>query len=139
MERLTSSKDRRVISENMNIGQHYPCEGIYPQGMSASNRRDYPDDSRDDNRSYRSQRFPNERGQPPDEGRYPNRDRRPPRRGGSQDDGRPPNGHGGHSGGGRPPDGGGPPDDGGPPAENGRSQDIVIEEDPQELEDLLDQ
>ena len=112
MERLTSSKDRRVTAMNMNIGQHYSQEGIYPQGTSTANRRDYPDDSSDDNWLYRSQRFPNERGQLPDEGRYPNRDRRPPRRGGSQDNGRPLNGQGGHS-------SGGPPDDGGPPNGNG--------------------
>ena len=109
VERATLSRNRRTISENIGIEQNYPHEGIYPQGTSTSNRRDYPDD----NRMYRGQRYPNERGWPPDEGRYPNRDRRPPRGGGSQDNGRPPNGHGG------PPDGGGPPDDGGPPDENG--------------------
>ena len=106
------SRDRRVISENVRIGQNYPHEGTYLQGTSASNRRDYLEDSSDDNRSYISQRYPNERGRPPDEGRYPNRDRRPPRRGRSQDNGRPPNRHGG-------PPGGGPPDDGGPPDRNG--------------------
>ena len=53
VERLTSSKDRRVTSTNMNIGQHYLHEGIYHQGTSTANRRDYPDDSSDDNRSYR--------------------------------------------------------------------------------------
>ena len=94
VERLTSRKDSRIISENMSIGQHYPCEGIYPQGTSTSNLRDYPDDSSDDNRLHRGQRYPNERGRPPEEGRYPHRDRRPPRRGGSQDDGRPLNRHG---------------------------------------------
>ena len=55
-----------MISENIGIGQNYPCEGIYPQGTSTSNRRDYPDDSSDDNRLYRGQRYPNERGRPPD-------------------------------------------------------------------------
>ena len=52
VERLTSSKDRRVTATSMNIGQHYPHKGSYPQGMSTANRRDYPDDSSDDNRSY---------------------------------------------------------------------------------------
>ena len=47
------SRDRRVISENIGIGQNYPCEETYLQGTSASNRRDYPEDSSDDNRSYR--------------------------------------------------------------------------------------
>ena len=145
VERAISSRNRGVISGNIGIGQNYPCEGIYSQGTSTSNRRNYLDDSSDDNRSYRGQRYPNERGRPPDEGRYPNRDRRPPRRGGSQDDGRPRNGHGGHSSGGAPPDGGGPsdgggpPDNGGPPDGNGGPQDALIEEDPQDLEDLLDQ
>ena len=124
MKRLTSSRDRRIVSENMNKVQHNPHEGIYPQRMSTSHRRDYPDDSSEDNRSLRGQRYSSERGQLPDEGRYPNRDRRPPRRGGSQDNGRPPDGQGGHSSGGGPPgggglpDGGGPPDDGGPPNGN---------------------
>ena len=84
------------------IGQDYPRDGAYFQGTSASNRREYPGDSSDDNQSYRNQRYPNQRGRPPDEERYPNRDRRPPRRERSQDDGRPANEHGG------PPDGGGP-------------------------------
>ena len=119
MERLTSTRDRNIISENMSIERQYPHEGIYPQGTSTANRREYPGDSSDDNRSYRGQRYSNERGRPPDEERYPNRDRRPPRRRGSQDDGIPPNRHGGHSSRGGPPDGGGPPDDGGPPDGNG--------------------
>ena len=98
VDRSTSipSRDRGVISENVRIGQNYPRKGTYLQGTSASNRRDYPEDSCDDNRSYRDQRYPNERGRPPNEERYPNRDRRPPRRGGSQDNRRPPNRHGGH-------------------------------------------
>ena len=52
---LTSipSRDRRIISENMRIGQNYPCEGTYPQGTSTSIRRDYLEDSSDDNRLYR--------------------------------------------------------------------------------------
>ena len=62
-------------------GQDYPHDGTYFQGTSASNRRKYPGDSSDDNQSYRSQRYPNQRGRPPDEERYPKRDRRPPRRG----------------------------------------------------------
>ena len=56
VERITSSRERRIISENMSIGQHYPHEGIYPQGTSTSNKRDPPDDSSDDNRSHRGQR-----------------------------------------------------------------------------------
>ena len=108
VERVTSSKDKRMISENARIEQNYPHEGTCLQGTSTSDRRDYLEDSSEDNRSYRGQWHPNERGRPPDEGRYPNRDRRPPRRGGSQDNGRPPNRHGG------------PPDDGGPPDRNGR-------------------
>ena len=33
-ERLTSSRDRMIISENINIAQHHPCEGTHPQRMS---------------------------------------------------------------------------------------------------------
>ena len=40
VKRLTSSRDRRTISENVRIGQMYPCEGICLQGTSTSNRRD---------------------------------------------------------------------------------------------------
>ena len=47
------SRDQRVIPEHVGIGQNYPCEGIYLQGTSTSNRRKYPGDSSDDNRSYR--------------------------------------------------------------------------------------
>ena len=56
MDRSTSipSRDRRVISENVRMGQDYPCEGTCPQGTSTSNRRDYLEDSSEDNRSYRS-------------------------------------------------------------------------------------
>ena len=75
--------------EIIRIGQDYPHDGTYFQGTSASYRREYLGDSSDDNWSYRSQRYPNQRGRSPDEERYPNRDRRPPRRGRSQDDGRP--------------------------------------------------
>ena len=126
------SRDQRVIPKNVRIGQYYPCEGIHLQGTSTSNRRGYPGDSSDDNRSDGGRRYPNERGRLPDQGRYPNRDGRPPRRGRSQDNGRPPNRQGG------PPDGGGPPDDGGPLIEMEDPQDALIE-DHQDLEDLLDQ
>ena len=84
------SRNQGGMSENIRIGQDYPHDGTYLQGTSTSNRREYLGDSSDDNRSYRGQRYPNQRGRLPDEGRYPNRDRRPPRRGRSQDDGRPP-------------------------------------------------
>ena len=84
-----------MISENIRTGQNYPWEGTCIPGTSTSNRRDYPEDSSDDNRSYRGQQHPNERERPPNERRYPNKDRRPPRRGGSQDNGRPPDRHGG--------------------------------------------
>ena len=80
------SRNREGMSENIRIGQDYPCDGTYLQGTSTSNRREYLGDSSDDNRSYRGQRYPNQRGRLPDKGRYPNRDRRPPRRGRSQDD-----------------------------------------------------
>ena len=133
VERATSSRDRRMISENVRIGQNYPHEGICLPGTSTSNRRDYLEDSSEDNRSYRGQQHPNERGRPPNEGRYPNGDRRPPRRGGSQDDGIPPDRHGG------PPDGGGPLMMVGHLIEMEDHQDALIEEDPQDLEDLLDQ
>ena len=59
VERLTLSRDRRIVSKNINIVQHNSCEGIYPQRMSTSNRRDYPDDSSDDNRLLRGQRYSN--------------------------------------------------------------------------------
>ena len=56
VDRSTSipSRDRRVISENVRIGQNYPCEGTCPQGTSTSNRRDYPEERSEDNRLYRS-------------------------------------------------------------------------------------
>ena len=54
-ERVKSSKDRRMISENVRIGQNYPHEGTCLQGTSTSDRRDYPEDSSEDNRSYRGQ------------------------------------------------------------------------------------
>ena len=79
MEGLTTNKGGRILSDNMHTEQYHSREGIYPQGTFTANRRNYPDDSSDDNRSYRGQRYPDERGRPPDEGRYPNRDRRPPR------------------------------------------------------------
>ena len=75
--------------ENIRTGQNYPHDGTYLQRMTTSNKREYLGDSSGDNRSYRSKRYPNQRGRPPDEGRYPDRDRRPPRRRRSQDDGRP--------------------------------------------------
>ena len=30
VERLTSSRDRRTVSENISIVRHHPCEGIHP-------------------------------------------------------------------------------------------------------------
>ena len=139
MERLTSSRGRRIVSENISITQHHPREGTHPQRTSTSHRRDYLDDSSNDNRSLRGRRYPNERGRPPEEGRYPNRDRRPPRRGGLHNNGRPPDRYGGYSDGGGLPDGGGPPDNGGPPMETEDPQGTLIKEDPQDLEVLLDQ
>ena len=49
---LITSRDRRVISENVRIGQNYPHEETCLQGTSTSNRRDYLEDSSDDNRLY---------------------------------------------------------------------------------------
>ena len=142
VDRSTSipRRDRRVILENVRIVQNYPRDETYPQRTSTLNRRDYLEDSSDDNRSYRGWRYPNERGRPPNEGRYPNRDRRPPRRGGPQDNGRPqidmkedhlmeedpwmeedPLMMEDHL------------------IEMEDPQDALIEEDPQDLEDLLDQ
>ena len=75
---------------------------MYLPGTSVSYRREYLEDSSDDNKSYRGwrpperRRYPNRNGRLPDRGRYPDRDRRPPKRGG-------------YPGGGSP-DGGGPPD-----------------------------
>ena len=69
VERLMSSRDRRMISENTRIEQNYPCEGTCLQGTSTSDRRDYLEDSSEDNRSYRGQQHPNERTRPPNEGR----------------------------------------------------------------------
>ena len=53
VERLTSSRDRQIVSEIISSVQHYPHEGTHPQRISTSNRRDYPDDSSDNNRSLR--------------------------------------------------------------------------------------
>ena len=52
VERGTSSRDRRMIAENVRIGQNYPHEGTCLPGTSISNRRDYLEDSSEDNRSY---------------------------------------------------------------------------------------
>ena len=112
------SRNQMIMPDNVRIGQNYPLDGTYLQGVSTSNRREYLGDSSDDNRSYRGQRHPNERGRPPDEGRYPNRDGRPPRRGRSQDNGRPPIDKEDPLMEEDPPDGGGPPNDGGPPNGN---------------------
>ena len=56
VDRSTSipSRDRIVITENVRIGQNYPCEGTDLQGTSIPNRRDNLEESSDDNRSYRS-------------------------------------------------------------------------------------
>ena len=59
------------MPDNVRIGQNYTHDGTYLQGVSTSNRREYPGNSSDDNRSYRGQRYPNERGRPPDEGDIP--------------------------------------------------------------------
>ena len=122
-----------VMPDNVRIGQNYPSDGNYLQGVSTSNRREYLGNSSDDNRYYRGQRHPNERGRLPEEGRYPNRDGRPPRRGRSQDNGRPPI------------DKEDPlmvedpltMED--PLMEMEDPQDALIDEDHQDLEDLLDQ
>ena len=37
------------MSENIRIGQDYPCDGTYLQGTSTSNRREYLGDSSDNN------------------------------------------------------------------------------------------
>ena len=47
------SSNRRVMPDDVRIGQNYPCDGTYLQGVSTSNRREYPGDSSDYNRSYR--------------------------------------------------------------------------------------
>ena len=74
VERLISSRDRWIVTENISSVRYHPHEGINPQRISTSNRRDYPDDSSNDNRSLRGQRYPNERERPPDRERYPNRE-----------------------------------------------------------------
>ena len=53
VERLISSSDRQIVTENICIVQYHPHEGIHRQRISTSNRRDYPDDSSDDNRLLR--------------------------------------------------------------------------------------
>ena len=133
------SRNRRVMPDNVRIGQNYQHDGTYLQGVSTSNRREYLGDSSDDNGSYRGQKYPNERGRLLDEERYPNRDGTPPRKGRSQDNGIPPDGHRGPPDGGGPSDGGGPPMIEGPLMETEDPQDALIEEDHQDLEDLLDQ
>ena len=71
--------------------------------------------------------------------RYPNRDRRPPRTGGLSNNRRPPDRYGGHSRGGGPPDGRGPLMIEGHLIEMEDPHNALIKEDPQDLEDLLDQ
>ena len=123
-----------MVTENISSMQYHPHERIHPQRTSTANRRDFPDDSSDDNRSLRGRGYPNERGRPPEKERYSNNDRRPPRRGGLPSNGRPPDRYGG-----------GPPNRGGPlmmedhQMEMEGPQDALIEEYPQDQEDLLDQ
>ena len=108
---------RGRISESARIMEwEYSQGGIYIQGAPITQRREYPGDSSDDNRSYRvwrppeRGRHPNQNGRLPDRGRYPDGDRKPPRRGG-------------------PPDGEGLPDGGGP---------LVVEDPLMAMEDPLD-
>ena len=102
-------RDRRRLPEDIRITE-YSQGGTYLQGVSMSQRREYPgessDDTHGDRRSHRHQRPPGrgryqgQNGRPPDRGRYqdrgyyrrwyPNRDGRPPGRGGPPDDGEPP-------------------------------------------------
>ena len=53
VERVISNSNRRMVTENISSMQYHPHEGIHPQRTSTSNRRDSPDDSSDDNRSLR--------------------------------------------------------------------------------------
>ena len=113
----------------------FPRRHIYSRGLHIMQRREYPNESSEDNntnrRPYRDWippergRYPGQSGRPPKQRRYSNRDGRPPGRGGypergryprrtpywwrTPDDGGPPNGNGG------PPGGQGPPSPQGPP------------------------
>ena len=53
MERLTLRRDRMIVSEPINIAQCHLHERTHSQRTSTSTRRDYLDDSSDDNRLLR--------------------------------------------------------------------------------------
>ena len=57
-----------MVTENISSMQYHPHERIHPQRTSTANRRDSPDDSSDDNKSLRGRGYPNERGRPPERG-----------------------------------------------------------------------
>ena len=128
----TREYTRGRISESARIvEQKYSQGGTYIQGAPITQRREYPGDSSDDNRSHRGQRppkrgrYPNQNGRLPDRGRYPDKDIRLPRRGGYP--------------GGGPSDGGGSFDGGGPPDGNGGPPGLPVDKDHQVLKDLPDQ
>ena len=52
-ERLTLRRDRTMVSENINIAPHHPCERSHAHIPSTYTRRDFPDDSSDDHGSSR--------------------------------------------------------------------------------------
>ena len=58
------SRNQGKTFENIRIGQNYPHDGTYLQRMTTSNRREYLGDSSEDNMSYRSRSYPNQRGRP---------------------------------------------------------------------------
>ena len=53
LERLTLRRDRTMVSENISIAQHRPCERAPSHVPSTNTRRDFPADSSDDHGSSR--------------------------------------------------------------------------------------
>ena len=75
LERLTVRRDRTVVSENIDKIQHHQHERIQSPIPLTYARRDIPDDSSDEHRSFREQGHYCERGRPLGEPRYPSRGR----------------------------------------------------------------
>ena len=77
LERLTLGRDRTVVSENMDRTQHHQHERVQSPIPPTYTRRNIPDDSSDEHRSFRDHGYYHERGRPLGEPRYPSRGRRP--------------------------------------------------------------
>ena len=65
-----------MVPDHRSSIPYYPHEGIYPPRTSTANRRDSSNNSSEDSRLWRGRGHSNERGRPPERERYPSSDRR---------------------------------------------------------------